>query len=316
MIYSGYFENNAIINGKKLFLVCGKSFDKLSFAEDILKRNPVRFGEFCPNPKYEDVMKGAGIFKEADTDTILAVGGGSAMDVAKAIKYYCETDAKIIAIPTTAGTGSEVTRFAVIYKDGEKMSLSADNILPDEVILEPSVLNNVPDYFKKTTMLDALCHAIESYWSKASCDESKALATKAIEDVLKYKNAYLNGTSEGNAGMLNAACLAGQAINYTKTTAAHAMCYKLTTLYNLAHGHAVAVCLPEVWKINKTSVPGITREDFEELFKELQLDYPHSDNREKDLDILTDSVNAERLGNNPAAIDKKAIRDMYECILK
>lgn len=316
MIYEGFEKNRRILEGKKLFLVCGKSFDKLSFSKDIMICNPVRFSEFRPNPLYEEVMDGVEKFGASSCDSILAVGGGSAIDVAKAIKFYSKGDAKIIAVPTTAGTGSESTHFAVIYKEGEKQSIADESLLPYEVILEPSSLETVPDYTRKVTMLDALCHAVESYWAKKATVESREIAVEAIREILHSKNMYLQNEIKGNAGMLKASNLAGQAINITTTTAAHAMCYKITSLYGLAHGHAAALCLPEVWKINKTEIPGITVEEFINLFEELGLEYPVSKNREADIQLLTNSVNLQRLKNNPFELDKSTIQKMYERIIR
>lgn len=316
MILEGFEKNKEIFDNKKLFLVCGKSFDRLAFADDIKKMNLVRFGNFRPNPLYEEVLEGVDKFNKSRCDTILAVGGGSAIDVAKSIKFYSKSSVEIIAIPTTSGTGSESTHFAVIYQDGVKQSVSDLSLLPEIVILEPSTLENVPEYTRKSTMLDALCHAIESYWAKKSTEESKKIAVSAIKQILANKESYLVNEISGSAGMLRAANLAGQAINITTTTAAHAMCYKITSLYGFAHGHSAALCLPEVWKINKTEIPGITIDDFIELFKELNLDYPVSKTREKDLDTLVDSVNLQRLGNNPIALEKDMIRQMYERIVR
>ncbi len=316
MILEGFEKNKDILNGKKLFLVCGKSFDKLKFADYVKSLNPIRFSGFRPNPLYEEVMDGVEIFTKSQCDTILAIGGGSAIDVAKAIKYYSKSNVEIIAIPTTSGTGSESTHFSVIYRDGVKQSVADLSLLPEIAILEPATLINVPEYTRKATMLDALCHAIESYWSRKSTKESRTFALSAIKIILENKISYLLNEQEGNAKMLIAANLAGQAINITTTTAAHAMCYKITSLYDLAHGHAAALCLPEVWKVNKTEIPGITVDEFTKLFEELELTHPKAENKEKELMILVDSVNPQRLSNNPVELDKNTIRYMYERIIK
>lgn len=312
MIIEGF--DKKILENKKLYLVCGSSFDRLGFANDVKCLQPVRFGNFTPNPRYEDVMAGVDAFNKSGCDTILAIGGGSAIDVAKCIKFYSNSNAELIAIPTTSGSGSEATHFAVIYKDGTKLSVSDDRIRPTIVVLEPSVLIYVSDYIRKTTMLDALCHAIESYWSKKSREESRKLAAKAIKEIIQYKEQYLKNEIDGNAGMLHAANLAGQAIDITTTTAAHAMSYKLTSLYGIAHGHAAALCLPEVWKINKSRIPGITLDEFDKLYAELKLERPvrKCDN---DIELLTNSVNVERLKNNPVDLDTCTIHQMYERIV-
>lgn len=96
-------------------------------------------------------------------------------------------------------------------------------------------------------MLDALCHSMESFWSVNSTEESKQYSREAIQLMMKYKNAYLANEAIGNTAMLKAANIAGKAINITQTTAGHAMCYKLTSLYGIAHGHAAALCNAALW---------------------------------------------------------------------
>ncbi len=315
MILHGFEENKEILKGRRIFLVCRGSFDRLDLAPYINSLDPVRFSGFTPNPKMEEVMDGVEAFKASGCDTILAVGGGSPMDVAKCIKKYSESDAPIIAIPTTSGTGSESTHFAVVYENGNKMSVAAPDLLPEMVILEPATLRNVPEYTRKATMLDALCHAIESHWAKKATPESKGYAEKAIELILKYKDAYLANEEEGNRGMMEAANLAGQAINISTTTAAHAMCYKITSMYGFQHGHAAAICLPEVWKyIDDNS--GITREEFVGIITELGMEYPVSSDPEADIEILADSVNLQRLSNNPVMFDRDQLVAMYRNIIR
>ena len=315
MILHGFEENKEILKGRRIFLVCRGSFDRLDLAPYINALDPVRFSGFTPNPKMEEVMDGVEVFKASGCDTILAVGGGSPIDVAKCIKKYSESDAPIIAIPTTSGTGSESTHFAVVYENGNKLSVAAPDLLPDIVILQPTTLKNVPEYTRKATMLDALCHAIESHWAKKATPESKGYAEKAIELILKYKDAYLANEEEGNRGMMEAANLAGQAINISTTTAAHAMCYKITSMYGFQHGHAAAICLPEVWKyIDDNS--GITREEFVGIITELGMEYPVSSDPEADIEILADSVNLQRLSNNPVMFDRDQLVAMYRNIIR
>ena len=321
MVYKGFEENKSLLEGRRLFLVCRGSFDRLGISEYIKSLDPVRFGGFTPNPKMEEVMAGVEAFRASGCDTFLAVGGGSPIDVAKCIKHYSESDAPLIAIPTTSGTGSESTHFAVVYENGNKLSVAAPNLLPDIAILEPSTLKNVPEYTRKATMLDALCHAIESHWAKKATPESRAYAEQAIALFLKHKDAYLANEDEGNAGMMEAANLAGQAINISTTTAAHAMCYKITSLYGFQHGHAAAICLPEVWKhieeaMGKDVVPGITRDGFVAILGELGMDCPVSEDAERDIEILAGSVNVQRLSNNPVAFDKDQLAAMYRNIVR
>ena len=146
-------------------------------------------------------------------------------------------------MPTTAGTGSEATRYAVIYFDGEKQSISDYSCIPSAVLMDASVLKTLPIYQKKSTMMDAFCHAIESYWSVNSSEESRQYSRRAIQLIMENKDLYIGNDETGNTQMLKAAHLAGKAINLTQTTAGHAMCYKLTSLYGIAHGHAAALCV-------------------------------------------------------------------------
>ena len=323
--------------GRKVMLVCGSSLDRLPIAEAVTKLAAVRFSGFSPNPLYEDVALGVKQFLEAGCDAILAVGGGSAMDVAKCIKLFAtmdqgklylrqpyeENDILLAAIPTTAGTGSESTRHAVIYYRGEKQSISHPSIVPGFVCLIPKVLEGLPVYQKKCTMLDALGQAIESWWSVNATAESIEYSRKAIGLIKEYWKPYIE---EGRYAeeILLASNYAGRAINITATTAAHAMSYKLTSLFGLPHGHAVGLCLPEVWA--EMAVDEKLQDTFRafpvdlswlcNLLTQLEMAKPVSSNRDADLEILADSVNPLRLKNNPVAFSRDTLKAMYERILQ
>ena len=344
-----------------VLLVCGGSFHRQKMYQDLLETATAagarltEFSEFEPNPKYESVVQGVETFLAKQCDFIVAAGGGSAMDVAKCIKLFwnmdrgqnyltqkiVENNVKILAIPTTAGTGSEATRFAVIYEKGEKQSVSHPSCVPQYVILEPELLVSLPEYQRKATMLDALCHAIESYWSVNSTNESKEYAKEAIQEIFKYQDSYLHNEKEGNDKMLHAACTAGRAINVTQTTAGHAMCYKLTSLYGLAHGHAVALCVEVLWPYmtahqedcvdvrggsylkemfqELAKIMGCKKTEeairrYQELLKKLALPNPVL-KEEEDLQILKTSVNPVRLKNNPVRLSEETLEGLYREIL-
>ena len=257
--------------GGKVLLVTDASYPFLSIKDDVeaLPIQAVPFSGFTSNPVFEDVCQGVRLCLDEGCDAILAIGGGSAIDVAKCIKLAVLAEAGIrslipplvssrvaadgsrlplIAIPTTAGTGSESTHNAVMYYEGAKQTVTNDAILPDVALLEPAVLRTLPLYQKKCTLLDALCQGIESWWSVHSTDESKAYARTAVETIIAHADDYLTrGDAAAAAHIMLAANYAGRAINISATTAPHAMSYKLTSLYHLPHGHAVALCLPEVW---------------------------------------------------------------------
>lgn len=357
---------------KNVLLVCGNSIKLLAidkYFKSLESRQDIsltRFGDFAPNPEYGSVVKGVKLFRKERCDAIIAVGGGSAMDVAKCIKLYAymngdgadgsylkekiiPNDIPFLAMPTTAGTGSEVTRFAVIYHNGVKQSISDYSFIPDTVIMDGSVLETLPIYQKKATMLDAFCHAIESYWSVNSTEESKEYSREAIKLVLENKDGYLSNTREGNKGMLTAANFAGKAINITQTTAGHAMCYKITGLFGCAHGHAAALCVRELFKrmskeicsdnpsgdiecldprgmdylrdtLNelgrimgcKDAVEGA--EKFSRIFDGLGLEIPAA--LDEQMEMLKSSVNPDRLRNHPVKLDEGMIGELYSNILK
>ena len=316
------FSALELIKDKKPLLVCDNAFDSFGIE---LPCEFVRFSDFTSNPVYEDVKAGVRVLRKNKCDFIVAIGGGSSIDAAKGVKYYNHVDLPVMAVPTTSGTGSEATHFAAIYKNGEKQSVANERLLPDYVILQPDVLKSLPVYQKKCTMLDALCQAIESWWSRRATPESIGFSREAIRLILDNMGGYLKNETEGNKNMLVASNLAGKAINITTTTAPHAMCYKLTTLYGLPHGHAVAICLPKVWrhmggfgeiaqalgKENNEEAASF----FEELLRELEISPPNNV-AASDLELLTNSVNAQRLDNNPVRLDQDMIRDLYKEILE
>ncbi|MDO4262249.1 MAG: phosphonoacetaldehyde reductase [Eubacteriales bacterium] len=345
----------------RVLLVCGASFRRQPLYGrllEIMKSAGVgctEFSEYEPNPRYESVVKGIEVLRRDGCDFVLAAGGGSGMDVAKCIKLFyqmdlsksclhqqiVENDLPLMAIPTTAGTGSEATRFAVIYENGIKQSVSHTSCIPGWALLDPALLETLPVYQRKATMLDAFCHAAESFWSVNSTPESREDAAEAIRLTLAYGDGYLANDPEGNAKMLLASNLAGKAINVTQTTAGHAMAYKLTTFYGLAHGHAVALCVDRIWPymIGHTedgidprgkeyldgmfaklgSVMGCASasgaaEKYHVWLSGLGLSVPDLKD-EEELSLLADSVNPERLNNNPVRLERETLKTLYREIL-
>jgi len=258
-------KNIFLVSGKKSYETCGAK-DKLS---RLLKGYKVmQFTEFDVNPKIEDVEKGIDFFKDGDFDTVMAVGGGSAMDVAKAINIFSTQAGKpveyikkektitnrgkfLIAIPTTSGTGSEATHFAVIYVNKTKYSLAHPFILPDVSIVDPQFTVNLPEKITASTAMDALSQAIESFWSVNSTDESKGYAQQAIRLLLPNMVKVVNNPSEASReAVAEAAHMAGKAINITLTTAPHAISYPITSYFNIPHGHAVGLTLSSMLVYN------------------------------------------------------------------
>ena len=356
------------IGCKKLFLVTDSSYPFLNIKDAIEAlevEEKVKFAEFTPNPLYEQVCKGIEIFKFSGCNTILAVGGGSAIDVAKCIKLAVlakegnnaiipplvskrlDIDGSkipFIAIPTTAGTGSESTHNAVMYFEGAKQTVTNDGVLPDYAVLEPSVLKTLPLYQKKCTMMDALCQGIESWWSVNSTKESKEYSQKCVELVMANWQKYIfDNDDEAAAQIMLAANYGGRAINIAQTTAAHAMSYKITSMYKLPHGHAVAVCLPEIWEymtnhmdkcvdargrmyLDKTfeeisvtmgsGQPRLAIALFRQMMHDMELRNPEAgSDKAAEVETLSSSVNPVRLKNNPVRIEEETSKILYSKIL-
>ena len=332
MLYIGYGQikkiKETISDGEKIIIFTGNTVYKRY--ENILKKYLTHceitiFDNFSKNPKYDEIYKAIEKYKNEQFDKIIAFGGGSVIDFAKAFKYYSKRKEVLLAIPTTSGTGSEVTQFAVIYKNNEKISIDSTDILPDIVIVDSQLSQNAPKYIKACCMMDAYCQAIESFWAKKSTKESKKISLQAInlcrENIIKAVNSC---DIIANENMAKAANLSGQAINITRTTAAHALSYKITSKYGIPHGHAVALCMPGVFEQNIEIIPdanelldaiGIKKENiikyFRELMDNIELEYELKKLNIFDIKEIVESVNLERLSNNPKNMSKDELFSIF-----
>ncbi|MFH1979283.1 MAG: phosphonoacetaldehyde reductase [Patescibacteria group bacterium] len=323
---------------KNIFLVTGKKSYKTSGAEEtinkILKKNKVfRFSNFAGNPKIEDVKKGTSLFKKQTYDLIIAVGGGSVIDMAKLIKNESMSKIPLIAIPTTAGSGSEATHFAVLYVGKVKHSVADRKILPNMTILDPRLSMKLDQKLTATTGMDAFSQAIESYWAIGSTKTSQKYAKESIKLLLKnIEKAIKEPTLAIRRNMLRASNLAGKAINISKTTAPHALSYTLTSYFDVLHGQAVGVFLPAFLEFNyrksknKKTINELlellkckdiyeARNKIQSLMKNIGLKTTLSElgiEKKNDLEKIVNNVNTERLGNNPAKITKKELKDIIK----
>ncbi len=300
------------------------------------------FAGYHANPDLADSEAGAELFRREGCDGLISIGGGSCMDTAKAVKARLNSadeealkagrleknvPCPHIAIPGTAGTGSEATQIAVVYVNGNKVSLNHETLKPEGVILDPDLLDTLPEYHKKSCALDALAQGIESYWSRGSTDDSKVHAFLAVIGVLDNLKAYLAGDPKAADEMLDASFQSGKAIQITRTTAAHAMSYRLARTTGIAHGHACMLTLPVLWE--KMAEHDEMKETLEDLAAKMRMGNqqmvpkllrgilydlemvipPMPDDRT--LDDLADSVNIERLNNHPVRMTREEIREVY-----
>ena len=321
----------------KPMLVCGKHVLKRQDVLDYISNSQYKFTvftDFQPNPDYNSAIHAAKIFVNQHCDFVLAIGGKDCL-----VQIPKKSTIKMLAIPTTAGSGSEATHFSVLYRNNQKYSVSDDNMLPDYVVLNPDFLEGVPIYQKQSCFLDALCQAVESWWSLKSNEESIAYSKMAISLLLKnYKGYFSLCMDENNrvtdkavyANVLLGSHYAGKAINITTTTAAHAMSYGITKKFGLAHGHAVALCMVQVWqnllendnrnldnvlKDISRAFNCITKNDalvkFKLILTELRMPVPRL-TANHDIQQLAETVNIQRLGNHPMPLNVNTLRLMYE----
>lgn len=321
------------------------------------------FTDFSPNPKLPDVAKALGAFRGANCDALLAVGGGSCLDLAKLVSVLSvnEGDAadivrggrkelrkgsSIVAVPTTAGSGAEATPFAVAYIGKTKYSLSDPALLPDYVIVDPELTYSLSPRQTAISGMDALSQAIESLWSVNSTEESCSYASNAIAlAVENLEKAVHNPSPAERHAMSHAANLAGRAISVTRTTAPHALSYTMTSQFGVPHGHAVAMTLGEMLVYNSQvqqddvidprgvdhvkgaidhinrllGMPDASASRFRlanlmnsiglsTRLSELGIESP--DERQ----LLADTVNVERLNNNPRRLSREDILNVFDRI--
>ncbi len=290
-----YFEKGSISylkdmpNISRVFIVTDETMLKLGNVQKVMyhlnKRNDSCqievFSSVSPDPDVETVWRGLEMMKLFSPDAIIALGGGSPIDAAKAMwmfyeypkldfeglklkfmdirkrafKYPKSHKIPLIAVPTTSGTGSEVTSFAVITdkKENIKYPLADYFLTPSVAIIDPDFVASLPKSPTADTGMDVLTHAIEAYVSTMANDYTDALAEKAIKLVFKYlKKSYENGSNDPEARekMHNASCIAGMAFTNAFLGLNHSMAHKLGGEFHVPHGRANAILLPYVIKYN------------------------------------------------------------------
>jgi len=351
---------------RRVFLVTGgHSFTSSGAAKAIAAgldgREVEQFCGFAENPKIEDVERGRAALKRSGGDAVVAVGGGSVIDVAKLVNALAHDprdgrDAvasgtaspglPLVAIPTTAGSGSEATQFAVVYVGHAKYSVGAASMRPSAALVDPGLASSMPPHLTAITGMDALSQAVESYWCVNSTEASKDCARRAIRLVLDHLEAAVKApTRHARRAMSKAAYLAGCAINVTKTTGPHALSYPMTSHFGVPHGHAVALTLGEFFVYNSgvgdgdvadrrgagyvrrvitelTELMGCStadecRQRIGQLMQAVDLQTRLSElgvARTQAIDTVTGEVNAERLANNPRRMTPASIRALVEAV--
>ena len=347
----------------KIFLVTGKTSFKKSGAEKIILQylqnyNFIHFKTFSSIVLLNNVKKGILSFNKEKCDMVIAVGGGSVIDYAKLINIFACQNSKIVdnikknkviknackplvAIPTTSGSGSEATHFAVVYVDQKKFSVVSKYVLPKYSIIDPRFVESLSPILTAYSGMDALCQAIESYWSINSTFSSRIHSKEAINLILQnLVKCVKNPTKKTRLSMAKASNLSGKAINITKTTAPHAISYPLTYFFKIPHGQAVSLTLGEFFmfnrNVNKHNITYINKlNNYSKIFSDLLdiLEVPDAISAKekitkimldinlktrlsmfkitvKDIPLILDNVNNERLRNNPRKISRRELELM------
>ena len=348
---------------KKIFLLCGKKSFVTSGAEiffkELLNSKETRlFYKGSELPILEELVKIIKDIKGFKPDLILAVGGGAVIDYAKIANIVDARDdladlivnynypftkkyTKLAVIPTTAGSGAEVTSNAVIYVNAIKHSFESELLIPDNFFLIPEFLISAPNKIKASAGFDAIAQALESLVSKKSNNQSVEYASKSLRISVNNYISFLNNPNLKNATEMSIASnLAGKAISISKTTAPHAASYPFTSLFNISHGHAVGLFFESFFKfnfdnLNRSETSFDLKKRFDLIFNLFDVKNINDFNSkitlikkqaklEDNLDTLNidikkssekiiKGINLLRLGNNPVKIDGN---DIFKIISK
>lgn len=252
------FKNEKILIVTDSFIASSELFPHIKSYIDSSTEIMV-FSEVIPDPPIDNIVAGLEYSKGFQATTLLAIGGGSAIDAAKAILYFGKltdrfSDIRFVSIPTTSGTGSEVTNFSIITDDekGTKYPLITDQILPDEAILNSGLVAGLPPKQTADTGIDVLTHAIEAYVSTSANDISDALSEKAIRYVFTYLDrAYQNGNDqEAREKMHMASTMAGMAFNIASLGLNHGIAHAAGARWHIPHGRINGILLPNIIRYN------------------------------------------------------------------
>lgn len=235
---------------RSLLLVTDPYFAENGKARQILDQARARksrlFRDVSPDPSVELAARGTAVARECKPDVIVALGGGSAMDCAKAIAYFYEENVTLVAIPTTSGSGSEVTNFAVLTHNSAKYPLIDDKILPQVAILDDSLLTALPRSLIADTGFDVLSHALESFVAKKASPISDVLAREAFSVAYAHLPASYSGNLAVRGKIHTASTMAGMAFSQAGLGLCHAMAHCLGGMFHVPHGRLNAILLPAV----------------------------------------------------------------------
>ena len=344
-----------IISGGGSFTASGASrmLDKLTGTSVV-----ELWSDFQPNASIDELRAGLAVVREFEPDMVIGVGGGSVMDMAKLLVAYSDRDDDptamiragapvervshdLVLVPTTSGSGSESTHFAVVYIGDEKFSVAGPGLYASHIIIDPDLSMSGSSQQRATSGIDAICQAIESLWAAGATSESRRLARTALRRLIPNIRPFVtNGDSDSARAMAIGAHLSGRAIDISKTTGAHALSYFLTKRLGIPHGNAVALTLGAFIEAHQSSVSvtnssgsslgeamksisvslgaydsASLRRQFNALLPELGLIASLNavvSHTEDFVDEWLESVNQQRLANNPIPFDRSQLRALVK----
>jgi len=337
---------------KRVMIVTGKrAMRKLGYVDRLkqqLKSHTTSLFEGVePNPSTETIQKGVESVRKEETELVIGLGGGSAMDTAKIMAVLKNNPGHVeeyllgkrnisnealpyIAVPTTAGTASEVTPYAVTTFGKEKKTLDHEFMYPKTAVIDPKLTVHLPKEQTASTGLDALSHAVEAFWAKRHNDVSDIFALEAIRLVFEFlPKACSNPENiDYRASMCKASLYAGLAFSQTRTTAAHSVSYPLTLNFGIPHGIACALTLASFLEFNaevmaqravvlagamNARTPREAANNIRRLMKAVGVATRLRDYGLKESDvgtIIKEGFTPSRIANNPAEITEEQLRKM------
>lgn len=360
----------AELDGTRVLLVCGSRSFSDSGADRLLeglqqRADVRRWSDFAPNTDAADLVRGLAVLAEFRPDVVLGVGGGSAMDMAKLLCAFAGTETpdavhtavrsgervelrqpRLVLAPTTSGSGSEATHFAVVYIEDTKYSVAGPALRPDAVLLDPELSHSGTPYQRATSGIDAIAQAVESLWAVGATNTSRREARAGLRLSLPAIERFVHAPDDASArAMALGSHFAGRAIDTTKTTVAHALSYGITKGYGISHGHAVALTLGGFLEVHGAASPaglrvgldssrhsaamshilaafGATdavqaRERFVALCRRIGLTASLSEAGVPSVAAaraLAAEVNVERLGNNPVAFAPEELEQLLTSV--
>ncbi len=303
------------LGGRKVLIVTSPGMvhrPHLKQAADSLKKHKLRFevfSEVTPEPPIDDVYRCVAVSRKKGLDLLIGLGGGSVMDVAK--KAAADLSLPKIMVPTTAGTGSEVTHESVLKVDGKKKAFVEARLTADVAIVDPNLCQTMSKRLATSSAMDALAHAVECHESRKSNPIARTLALEAYNLVKDNLMQAVKGDTQAMGNLSLGSLMAGMAFGNSGTTLGHALSYPLSNR-GIPHGEAVAMTLPYALEFNGSDL--VFAKQLRKLVRTIEFQWnPRWDVNEMALEVMQDE---RHLGNNPVEVTFEDVLGIFEKMKK